>query len=128
MPGCNEVEHNSLATTWLRFMGVVRGAPIVDQARKAKLMMMIAFITVRSSLVPLIEGLCAQRVYTLLETSIKEIQKNELLLKSELSAIAHKVKQTHNPKTKSTLNALLCSSRAKRLKLTAAVKKRAVLE
>jgi len=101
MPGCNEVAHNSLANTWLRFMGVVRGAPIVDQARKAKLM---------------------------LETSIKEIQKNELVLKSELSAIALRVKQTHNPKTKSTLNALLCTSRAKRMKLTAAVKKRAALE
>jgi len=101
MPGCNEVAHNSLATTWLRFMGVVRGAPIVDQARKAKLM---------------------------LETSIKEIQKNEMILKSELSAIAQKVKQTHNPKTKNTLNALLCSSRSKRMKLTAAIKKRAALE
>jgi len=101
MPGCNEVANNSLATTWLRFMGVVRGPPIVDQARKAKLM---------------------------LETSIKEIQKNELVLKSELSAIALRVKQTHNPKTKSTLNALLCTSRAKRIKLTAAVKKRAALE
>jgi len=101
MTGCNEVAHNSLATTWLRFMGMVRGAPIVDQARKAKLM---------------------------LENSIKEIQQTELSLKSELSAIAVKVRHTQHQKPSGALNILLCNSRSKRFKLTAAAKKRAALE
>jgi hypothetical protein len=46
-----------------------RGATISIQPQKSSLLMMIAFITIKSSLVPLIEGLCAQ-IYLRFEISV----------------------------------------------------------
>ena len=57
------------AATWVTPLQVAHRAISIHSAGERSIMMMIAFITIKSSLVPLIEGLCAQ-IYFRFEISV----------------------------------------------------------